>query len=72
MTARQVNQRSFYSFPVLLWEFFFVKTLVVVIFSFVYLDCDMCVQFLHQYSLFSLAESSEMRIQKHFRHENDK
>jgi hypothetical protein len=72
MTARQVNQRSFYSFPVLLWEFFFVKTLVVVIFSFVYLDCDMCVQFLHQYSLFSLADSSEMRIQKHCHHENDK
>jgi hypothetical protein len=43
--------------PILLWEIFLVKPLVVVIFSFVYLDCDMCVQFLHQYSLISLGEN---------------
>jgi hypothetical protein len=48
------------------------QTFFVVIFGFVYLNCDMFVQFFHQYSFFSLSDSSKMRIQKNFRRQNDK
>jgi hypothetical protein len=53
VTVKQLNQKSCNSFTI--WgrgEIWFVKYFVAVLFGFAYLDCDICVPFIHQYSIF--------------------